>query len=440
MIGRSTATVRHPGSGPHDSTVARELLAERNPRAMTPTAQRLAEWAAELQPTDDDLSLAHRALVDTTAVILAAREDPLVAITAGEVRASRWSALAHILDFDDLHMESTTHISAVCLPTTLAAGGGAREYLAGAGVMARIGSLLGWQHYATGWHATTTAGAPGAAVAAAMSFGLDAAGIATAIALAVPAAGGVQRSFGTVAKPLQVGFAAEAGIRAARLAAHGAEAELAAVDQWLELMGADPSAIELGGPAVPGGLALKLFPCCYAMQRPIALVRELGLDGIDPADVEQIAVRTPAATLQPLIHPSPTTGLQAKFSLEYAIAVAMLDRTPGFDSFADSAVQRTPARDLMSKVALETSPGGDWLLDGEIEMTVTRHTAPPVVGALKLPPGSPGRPPSPDDLRAKVQICCLDLATEVIDVDWPDAAALLDEHVGGSDVDQGSPR
>src|SRR5438093_1050312 len=84
------------------------------------------------------------------------------------------------------------------------------------------------------------------------------------VALAVPAAGGVQRACGTDAKSLQVGFAVEAGIRAARLAAAGAQADPSALDVWLDLVGGDPSAVDPSGPlkpSVPNGLAIKLYPC-----------------------------------------------------------------------------------------------------------------------------------------------------------------------------------
>jgi 2-methylcitrate dehydratase PrpD len=81
--------------------------------------------------------------------------------------------------------------------------------------------MLGWEHYSAGWHATCTAGTPAAAVTTAVALGLDAERTATAIALAVPAAGGVQRAFGTAAKPLQVAFAVEAGVRAAARADAG---------------------------------------------------------------------------------------------------------------------------------------------------------------------------------------------------------------------------
>ncbi|MBV9047585.1 MAG: MmgE/PrpD family protein, partial [Solirubrobacterales bacterium] len=191
--------------------------------ATTPTDQAtaLANWATQLQPSEEDLALARRSLLDTLAVAYAARDHPLRALFDQLADAGRWAALAHVLDFDDLHMPSTTHISAICVPVALATGGDARAYLAGAGVMARLGTTLGWRHYSAGWHATCTAGAPAAAVTASIALRLDAERTATAIALAIPAAGGVQRAFGSSAKALQVGFAADAGVRAARLAQAG---------------------------------------------------------------------------------------------------------------------------------------------------------------------------------------------------------------------------
>ncbi len=239
--------------------------------------QDLADWASSLVPTEEDVRLAHRALVDTVAVTLAGRVHPLAAVVAGMPEGPRWATVGHVLDFDDLHLQSTAHISVVCVPAVLAAGGDVRAYLAAAGVMARLGNALGWSHYSAGWHATCTAGAPAAAAGAAVAWGLSAERIATAIALAVPGAGGVQRAFGTDAKALQVGFAESAGLRAAGLAAAGVSADPGALDDWLSLVGGSRSALDvtaldvkgldLEGAAVPGGLATKLYPCCY---RPAA--------------------------------------------------------------------------------------------------------------------------------------------------------------------------
>ena len=135
----------------------------------------------------------------------------MTALASQLPEGARWAVAGHVLDFDDLHMESTAHISAVCVPAALATGGGAKAYLAAAGVMARLGTALGWAHYSAGWHATCTAGAPASAAGAAVALGLSTPQIATAIALAVPGAGGVQRAFGTDGKSLQVGFAVDAG-------------------------------------------------------------------------------------------------------------------------------------------------------------------------------------------------------------------------------------
>jgi 2-methylcitrate dehydratase PrpD len=393
----------------------------------------LARWAHGLRPTRDDLELAGRSLPDTVAVALAARDHPVTRLAAELPEPARWAVAAHVLDFDDLHMESTTHISAVCVPTALATGGGAPAYLAAAGVMARLGVALGWPHYSAGWHATCTAGAPASAAGAAVALGLDVGQTATAIALAVPAAGGVQRAFGTDAKSLQVGFAVEAGIRAARLAAAGARADPSALDAWLGLVGGDTAAAGrlatggLAGPAVPGGLAIKIYPCCYALQRPISALAELAGHGIAPADVSRIVLRTPESSVTPLIHHRPGTGLEGKFSLEYGAAAALLDGYPGFASFTDEAVRRPDARRLTERVEIKADRGGSGLLDGELRAEV--HTGDGEVRQVsqRYPPGSPARPPGQAQLAAKLTDCVTGLATDPGSWTWATAAQTLRE-------------
>jgi 2-methylcitrate dehydratase PrpD len=409
-----------------------------------PTALMLGQWAYDLAPADADLALADRSLLDTVAVTLAARDHPITGVAATLPEGARWAVAAHILDFDDLHMPSTTHISAVCVPTALAAASagvacagaastdphrGARAYLAAAGVMARLGTALAWPHYSAGWHATCTAGAPAAAAGAAVALGLKPDQIATAIALAVPAAGGVQRAFGTDAKSLQVGFAVDAGIRAARLAAAGATADPGALDAWLLLVGGDPGRLDLSGAAVPGGLAIKIYPCCYALQRPISAIATLAETAVNVADVRRIELRTPAATVVPLIHHRPDTGLQGKFSLEYAAAAALLDHYPGFASFTDDAVRRADARRMIELVETDLEPGGDWLLDGELQVTIHEGNGVVHRARLQYPPGSPARPPSAEQLSAKLADCLTGLDTDPATWTWQNAAGLLRRHL-----------
>src|SRR6266540_272818 len=339
-----------------------------DPTGSTVLARRLAEWASSFAPTPEDLELATRSLRDTLAVTIAARSDGLCALVANSSEPLRWASIGHVLDFDDLHMPSTTHVSVVCVPAVLGCGGDARCYLAAAGVMARLGTALGWSHYARGWHATCTAGAPAAAVGAGLALGLDADALAVALALAVPAAGGVQRAFGTAAKPLQVGFAADAGVRAAReLVGHPVRAE----------------------------------------------------------DVARVVVRTPAATIQPLIHSRPVTGLQGKFSLEYAIATALVDEYPGLDSFTDEAVGRASVRELVERIEVQAPPGGAGLLDGALDLELTLADGSTRRATLALPPGSPGRPPTDAELDRKIKDCVGDLLPHVLGVTWHDAPELL---------------
>lgn len=399
---------------------------------VAPLALDLARWAADLQPTPQDLELADRSLLDTVAVTVAASDHPIRDVVEQLPEAARWATLGHVLDFDDLHLESTTHISVVCVPAVLAAGGDARAYLAAAGVMARLGTALGWPHYSSGWHATCTAGAPAAAAGAAVALGLDAEGIACAMALAVPAAGGVQRAFGTSAKSLQVGFAADAGVRAARLAAAGASADPTALDQWLGLVGGDASRLELSGPAVPGGLAIKVFPCCYALQRPISALRELLRSGVGADDIERVVLRMPAGTVQPLIHPRPTTGLQSKFSLEYSVAAAVLDDYPGFASFTDDAVRRPSAADLVERVQVEKTEGGDWLLAGSLDVELVLRDGSVRTTTMTMPSGSPARPPTAVEMAAKVDDCAGPRSPELQRLTWGDAASYLRATLGAT--------
>lgn len=399
---------------------------------MSGLADDLAEWAATAVPTGEDLALAQRALVDTLAVAVAGRRHPFASLGDGLQDGGRWAVLAHLLDYDDLHVESTSHISAVCVPAALETGGDARAYLAGAGVMARLGQMLGWSHYQAGWHATSTAGAPAAAVTAAVAAGLDVAQIATAIALAVPAAGGVRRSFGTSAKPLQVGFAVDAGVRAAKLAAAGATADPAALDLWLTLVAGRRAPVE-GGPMVPGGLAVKVYPCCYALQRPIEAVRAALGGSTHPADaVEHITVLAPDDALTPLIHSNPSTGLQAKFSLQYAVVAAALDGRPGFASFTDAAVRREDARALMERVRVRTTPGGDGLLAGRVQADLALAGGDTPSAVVEVPLGAPGRPMSHEDLQAKVEDCAGPRAGDVGAADWGSARRLAPELLGAS--------
>ena len=141
---------------------------------MTPIAVRLARWACDLEPAAADVALASRSLRDTVAVAIAAREHPVTRLAARLPDGAHWAVAGHVLDYDDLHMPLTTHISAVCVPA--GAGHGRRgPRLPGRGRgdgaarhRARLAALLG------GLACHLHGRGPGRAAGAAVALGLPA--------------------------------------------------------------------------------------------------------------------------------------------------------------------------------------------------------------------------------------------------------------------------
>ena len=221
----------------------------------------LAEWSAGAPPLKGEpgLTLARNAFIDIVACLIAGADDaaprrafaavadlgPGPATVVGQKQSlpAPHAALvngtaAHALDFDDNFHPLAGHATAVLAPALLAlaeergAGGSAvlDAYAVGLEVIGRIGDGVNLQHYERGWHSTSTVGAIGAAAACARLMGLDADGVQRAISLGSSLAGGSKRQFGTMAKPLHAGFAAQHGLLAARLAAAGVSATAEPLD------------------------------------------------------------------------------------------------------------------------------------------------------------------------------------------------------------------
>jgi 2-methylcitrate dehydratase PrpD len=114
-----------------------------------------------------------------------------------------------------------------------------------------------------------------------------------------------------------------------------------------------------------------------------------------------------------VIHSRPRTGLEAKFSLEYCLATALLDGPPGIDQFTDPAVNREAAQRLLRQVELRIDP--NWSVDrsdGRFRGRVTAHLTDgrTLSAEREFPPGSPQRPLSRAELQQKFVGC----ATPVI--------------------------
>jgi 2-methylcitrate dehydratase PrpD len=85
-------------------------------------------------------------------------------------------------------------------------------------------------------------------------------------------------------------------VRGVRLAQAGATADPAVLDDWLVLTRGDPASGEQISKtsSVPDGLAIKLFPCCYALQRPISALVDLEITQADL--IRRISITTPSSS------------------------------------------------------------------------------------------------------------------------------------------------
>ena len=313
----------------------------------------------------DDLEQASLYLLDTVASACAGSATPvgrLLRDWAGQVPrdAKRdvllMGALSHITETDDLHRASVTHPGCVVTPVILAlarpsSASGAdllRAMLCGYEAMCRVGAGVGPAHYRV-WHNTATCGPFGSAMAAATLLGLDDAQTRDALGNAGTQAGGLWQFLeeGAMSKHLHAGRAAESGMLAAELAAHGFTGPAAILEGEKGFFAAacpdpEPGRI-LAEPGAPWQLtqtSIKPWPSCRHTHPVIDCALELH-DLLQGAAIGAVKVNSYQAALDICDCPAPKTEYQAKFSLQHTAATALLDGRVGLDSFDPAARARS---------------------------------------------------------------------------------------------------
>ena len=353
---------------------------------------------------------------------------------------------SHALDYDDVCMLATCHPSAPPVAALLALlpvleqqrpGLQVKDifaaYLLGTETTLRLGQWLGFRHYSLGFHATDTLGVVGAAASCAHALGLPAEQTHAALAIAASSAGGLRANFGTDTKPLHVGFAAAAAIRAVLLARTGANAS---DDVW------GPSgffhAFNGGVPPEPlpwnagmdwaialPGFELKRFPSCYMTHRMVAGMLKLRerRSAAERASEVRIEVEVPKNGLAALKHPQPVTGLQAKFSGHYCAAAAWLDGKLELGSFADAAIPRAGVQAQMKRTTVtERTTAGESLETAPVQVTLRGQGWTDTI-SVDWAPGSAADPMTRDQQRGKWRDCASHAGMETDDAQ---ALRLLD--------------
>ena len=361
------------------------------------------DWAAI---NDDALHWAKIGILDTIGVTLAGSTQDCARIAARTVTAGRpmngddgpalmfgfghrTSALdaafvngvsAHALDFDDVSTTLGGHPSAPLVPALIALSEemvslhpvSGRDlivaYLAGYETECAIARGVNFHHYEKGWHPTATLGTFGAAAATAKLLGLDADGIALALGLAVSFSSGLKANFGTMTKPLHVGQTNRNGLLAALLARDGFTANRESFEHpqgFFEVFnGAGDYEVELIGPGfadpfdiVSPGLFIKRYPCCASSHSAIDALLELrDRYGLGPKNVDHILSWIHPRQLTHTFRPDPKSELDAKFSVQYVLARALMHGQINIEHFDPGAHDDIDTRAVMARITAEPHP------------------------------------------------------------------------------------
>lgn len=348
--------------------------------------------------------------------------------------APRFAAFAngvgiHADDYDDTQLAVAadrvygllTHPTAPALPAALAmaealGSSGAQAMLAyhlGVEVECKISEAINPRHYQTGFHSTATCGTFAAAAAASRLMGLDEETTSRALSIAGSQSAGLRENFGTMTKPFHAGRSSESGVAAAQFASYG----WTATDKILEAPrgffsaaggGYDANAIagKLGKPwtFMEPGISIKPHPSGSlthpGMTEMARLIRE---NRIQAKDVVRVRVGTNHNMPNALIHHRPRNELQAKFSMEFCMAILLLEGRAGLNEFTDEVVLRPDVQKMIEKV--------DFVIDKEAEaagyhkmttlIDIELADGRKVSGRADFGKGSPAMPMSYDDVAGK---------------------------------------
>jgi 2-methylcitrate dehydratase PrpD len=339
----------------------------------------------------------------------------------------------HADDYDDTQLAVAkdrvygllTHPTAPALPPVLALG--ERDNRSGLDVLTayqlavevetKLSEAINPRHYDHGFHSTATIGAIAAAAGASRMMGLNLEQTRRALGIGASQSAGLRENFGTMTKPFHPGRSAESGIIAAEFAKMGWTATpvvLEANRGFFKAAGGgyDAAAIEgkLGKPwsfAFPG-VSIKPHPSGSLTHPGMGLMLDLiRQHDIKPAQVVKVKVGTNRHMPNALIHHRPKNELQAKFSMEFCMAILLLERKAGLAEFTDKVVNRADVRKMIEKVEFGVHPEAE--AAGYEKMTtiidIELKDGRKISGRADFGKGSPANPMSDGELANKFHEC-----------------------------------
>jgi 2-methylcitrate dehydratase PrpD len=365
---------------------------------MTTVLARFARYAASLDKAplpEDALHHARRCVLDWFAAAIPGGVEPPATLLAeafaeeldrgraqlvpsGRTAAARAAALingaaSHTIEFDDIYRDAIYHPGVVTVPAALALAqtrglsGSAflRAVIAGYEVGTRIGTAVNPAHYEF-WHTTGTVGCFGAAAAASAALGLDSDRTAHALATAGTLAAGLQQAFRAecMSKPLHAGHAAEVGVTAALGAARGLTGALDLLEGARGFGAAMSRNVDWEAALATLGTRFNIVSmtqknhaaCGHAHAAIDAVLALREKHALTPDRVARLTARTYRTAIEVAGNSDPHTVFDAKFSLPYCMAAALVVGSVRVDAFADERLRDPAIRRLIGLTRLEVEP------------------------------------------------------------------------------------
>ena len=321
---------------------------------------------------------------------------------------------SHIFDYDDTHLKTVIHPAGPVASAILALSEfkpvSGRDFLnalvVGVETECRIGNSVYPAHYDIGWHITGTTGVFGAAAASGKLLGLTEQQMTWALGLAATQPVGLREMFGTMTKSFHPGRAAQNGLTAALLASRNftsSEEAIEAKRGWANTLSTQHNYKEitekLGETYEILLNSYKPFPCGVVMHPAIdGCIQLRNQYKLTAGQISKIELRVHPLVLELTGKKTPRTGLEGKFSIYHAAAVAIVEGKAGEQQFSDRAVRDAVTAALRDHVSTTIDPS---IHEEQVRIFITLNDGRVLEKYIEHAIGSVQRPMTDADLEAK---------------------------------------
>ncbi len=297
---------------------------------------------------------------------------PDFSMHTAEHAAAMNAVFGHVMDMDDVHNTSITHLGVVTIPTALAL---CQQYhlsgsmlieaiVAGYEAGARIGEAINPSSYRF-WHTTAVIGAFASSITASKLLGLSEEETLNAFGSAGTQAAGLWEFLesGSMSKVLHVANANLCGIRSAKLARLGftgsptiLEGERGFLKAFAPSFQTECITKSLCGGYSINEISLKAYACCHHTHSALYCAQLIrGKYHIDPDQIVSITDETYHAAVETADNPDPENPYAAKFSLQFCIAAMLVYGEVSDHIFCDASLKDCRIRSLMNKINVKES-------------------------------------------------------------------------------------